>query len=434
MVYGKEVVHMKKDVRTERRIDYTKREIAEALNVAENTVDYRIKNMCDYYGIKPEIFKRYGGETRNFFPVDYTSLLILLLKSFEANPASKKKTVDVTAEDVADYNKKICKEIDTNRLVPDYLRETAQKMPWYREAEDISEWSAILVEELTQFIINLTKSQGGDIGQTIKFICRELDNMNYHLYRGSYITRGLQSCSDNSQRELEDKAYQEICAMDNDERIRYFKEKPEIGMFYNAYKQTNGNIPHINKTDMSIDRGILSIMQAIMAGMGLKEMQNERADKLPEFLDENEYEKFRKIMKKDTQVTDVELIECEREWYLNNQADAFRTYAEMHLKEPGRVEFVTQGRKWESVPERIEAGTYHEDYHEAYMRECRGGITEQQFMDTIMKLDDEEQKKLFAEYLKYYNANKDKYKDLHDIVSRFVGQVMLNYLSVSKEK
>ena len=109
-------------------------------------------------------------------------------------------------------------------------------------------------------------------------------------------------------------------------------------------------------------------------------------------------------------------------------------FVDMFLKEPGRMEFVTQGRKWKSIPERIETGTYHEDYHEAYMRECKGGITEQQFIDTLMKLDDEEQKKLFAEYLNYYNANKEKYKGLHDIVSRFVGQVMLNYLSVSKEK
>lgn len=425
---------MKKDVRTERRIDYTKREIAEALNVAENTVDYRIKNMCDYYGIKPEVFKRYGGESRNFFPVDYTSLLILLLKSFEANPATKKKTVDVTAEDVADYNKKIRKEIDTNRIVPEYLRETAQQMPWYREAGDISEWSAVLVEELTQFILNLTKSVGGDIGQTIKYICRELDYMNYNLFRGSYIKRDLQTDRDTLQKKMEKELYQEICDMEDDKRLEHFASFPEYELFYNAYKQTKGNIPHINKTDMSIDRGIQSLMEVLMAGMGLEELQDKKFDKLPEFLDKKEYAKFCEIMNTDEQMSDAELIDSEREWYLNNQEDAFMAFVDMFLKEPGRMEFVTQGRKWKSIPERIETGTYHEDYHEAYMRECKGGITEQQFIDTLMKLDDEEQKKLFAEYLNYYNANKEKYKGLHDIVSRFVGQVMLNYLSVSKEK
>lgn len=425
---------MKKDVRTERRIDYSKREIAEALNVAENTVDYRIKNMCDYYGISPEVFKRYGGESRNFFPVDYTSVLILLLKSFEENPATKKKTVDVTAEDVADYNTKIRKEIDTNKIVPEYLRVTAQQMPWYREAGDISEWSAVLVEELTQFILNLTKSLGGDIGQTIKFICRELDYMNYNLFRGSYIKRDSQNHNDASQKRNEEKLFQEMSAMEKQQREKCFEEFPAYRLFYNAYKQTKGNIPHINKTDVSIDRGLLSVMEALMAGMGLKELQNERADKLPEFLDENEYKKFCEIMQKDVSATDTELKQSEREWYHNNQEDAFLTFLDMFLKEPGRVELHTQGRKWQSIPEKIEDGTYYEDYHEAYMRECKGGITEQQFMATLMKLPDEEQKKLFAEYLKYYNANKEKNKGLHDIVSRFIGQVMLNYLSVSKEK
>lgn len=425
---------MKKDVRTERRIDYTKREIAEALNVSENTVDYQIKNMCEFYGIKPEIFKRYGGESRNFFPLDYTSLLILLLKSYESNPAARKKTTDVTAKEVADYNKVMLHEIDTNRFVPNHLRETAQQMPWYREAGDISEWSALLVEELTQLIINLTKSVGGDIGQTIKYICRELDYMNYNLFRGSYIKSDLQSDSDTLQKKMEKKLYQEICDMEDDERLEHFASFPEYELFYNAYKQTNGNIPHINRTDMSIDRGILSIMEALMAGMGLEELQDKRFGKLPEFLDKEEYEKFRKIMNTDEQMSDAELIESEREWYLNNQEDAFMTFVDMFLKEPGRMEFVAQGRKWKSIPERIEAGIYHEDYHEAYLRECKGGITEQQFIDTLMKLDDEEQKKLFAEYLDYYKANKEKNKDLHDIVSRFIGQVMLNYLSVSKEK
>lgn len=424
----------KKEIRTERRIDYTKHEIAQKLNIADTTLDYQIKKMCEFYGLEPDLFKRNKGEGRNFFPVDYTSLLILLLKANDINPAAKKKTVDVTAKDVADFNKKTIEEIDTNNDLPEYLRETLQQMPWYREAGDISDWSALLVEELTQLIINLTKSQGEDIGQTIKYICKELDYMNYQLYRGSFLNQKILSNNERLQKENNEMLYQEFCDLNEDERKSRFEENPEFELFYNAYKQTKGNIPYINKRDVSIDRGVLSVMQAIMAGMGVQELQTSRADKLPEFLDSEEYEKLCRIMCKEKSVNEAELVECEREWYLNNQEDGIRTYIDMFLKEPGCIEASAIGKKWQSIPEKIESGTYFEDYREGYQREQKRIITEQQYMDIVLKLDEKEQKELFARYLEYFNANKQKEKGLHDIVSRFVGQVMLNYLSVSKEK
>ena len=424
----------KKDVRTERRIDYTKNEIAQALNVSENTVDYRIKKLCEFYGIEPSIFKRNYGENRNFFPIDYVSLLILLLKSCEINPSIKKKKIDVNAKDVADYNTEMLNEIDTNKYLPDYLREIVNNMPWYREAKDIIEWSEILVEELTQLIINLTKLKEGDIGQTIKYICRELDYMNYYLYRKSYIISEVQSDNDNFKKQIEEYLYQSILNMSDEERANFFRNNPENKLFYNAYIHTKSNIPYIDKMEFSIDKGILAIMEALMAGMGLKELQNIRVDKLPEFLNEEEYKNFCTIMNKNAQVSDSELLECERKLYLNNQEDAVKKYINMHLKKPGSVDMLFKGKKWKSIIKKIEEGIYFEDYHEAYMREYKGGISEEEFMATTIKLNEEKQKDLFEKYLKYYNSNRENNKDLYDIVNRFIGQVMLNYLSVSKEK
>lgn len=57
-----------------RRIDYSKKEIADQLNCSENTVDSRIKQLCKDYGLPEGMFKRDGANGTNFFPPEYTPL------------------------------------------------------------------------------------------------------------------------------------------------------------------------------------------------------------------------------------------------------------------------------------------------------------------------------------------------------------------------
>lgn len=426
---------VKKDKnRTERRIDYTKHEIAREVGVSDNTIDYKLEKMCEFYGIKADLFKRYGEGGRNFYPADYGELLILLLKAYDKNPATKKKTTDVTAEDVAVFNSEMRKGISENKNLPNYLRECMESMPWYREAGDISDWTELLVEEFTQFIINLTSSYGGDIGQSLKFICRELDYMNYHLYRGSYFRENIQQDNDRLQREMHEELFNELYSMDKEDREKKFHDNAEFLYFYNAYLETNGEVPVVNRNDISIDRGILSVMQALMAGIGLSNIQQREMDRLPEFLNDEEYAKFVKIMDDGSAVgNEQELIDCEREWYLNNQEESVQSYIEMFLKQSGKADMVVQGKKWESIPEKIKKNVFFEDYKEGYQKEKNKFLSEQQYIDIILKLPKEEQSSLFKKYLLYYEKNKEDNKRLREIVSRFVGQVLLNYLSDSKK-
>ena len=65
-----------------RRVDYSKKEIAERLFCAENTVDSRIKQLCKDYDLPEGIFKRDGANGLNFFPPEFVTFLTSVCLSF----------------------------------------------------------------------------------------------------------------------------------------------------------------------------------------------------------------------------------------------------------------------------------------------------------------------------------------------------------------
>ncbi len=423
------------ETRKERRIDYTKKEISERLNIAETSVDYQLTKLCklyQQYGLSVSDFKRDGESGRNFFPPDYTELLLVLLKTQGLNPRTKKNTSTVTAEDVSEFNKEIIEEIDSGSL-PYYQKNIIQNMPWYRGATVIRDWSSLLVEELTQFVMNLTELQGNDVSQTIKYVCRELDYMNYHLFRGANTGKMILENNEQEQKQIFDGLYKEFLEMDDEERVKCFEKTPVFEQFYNAYKHNEEKLPILNRSDIGVDVGIVSFIKALMLGNGLKETQL-RIQKLDEFLDPDEYDTLCNLFEDEVSRNGHLLTDIEREWYLNNKEDVIIRFVSEFLKKPGALEMTIRGKKWESIPDRIHSGTFFEDYHEGYVREQRK-ITEEEYMKVIMKLGQEEQKKLGEDYLKHYEKNKSNNKELHDIVSRFVGQVLMNFSEpISKKK
>lgn len=140
-----------------RRVDYSKKEVADQLHCAENTVDSRIKQLCKDYDLPEGFFKRDGYDGLNFFPPEYTPLLIELLKNNADNPAlpRAKKHTKVMAADVANYYNLLIESINKNEEIPDYMKQWMQEMPWMRNAKDISMLIDLFVVEIQVFICNI---------------------------------------------------------------------------------------------------------------------------------------------------------------------------------------------------------------------------------------------------------------------------------------
>lgn len=168
---------MAKEDRKGRRINYSRKELAEYLHCAETSVDYRLKKISDYYDkLDSSSFKKEIDNNRNFFPPEYAPLLKILLKEYDGNPTVK-KAKDQSAEAIQDFNKRVLLDIADSEDIPDYLKEVMETLPWIRVSKILSESLDELVDELTVFIFELVSANGNDIGEIVKYIIRELDTM-----------------------------------------------------------------------------------------------------------------------------------------------------------------------------------------------------------------------------------------------------------------
>ena len=113
-----------------------------------------------------------------------------------------------------------------------------ETLPWIRVSKILSESLDELVDELTVFIFELVSANGNDIGETVKYIIRELDTMNYNLFRGSCLNM------------------------------------LDTGLIRNNY---------LNRRDIAIDVGIVTLIKLLMEYIGLEEIQNSNVQELKEY-------------------------------------------------------------------------------------------------------------------------------------------------------
>ncbi|MCR5176771.1 MAG: hypothetical protein K6C05_07945 [Anaerovibrio sp.] len=91
----------KRNERKGRRINYSRKELAEYLHCSENAVDDRLKRITDYYDKLDETsFKKETDNNRNFFPPEYTPILKILMREHENNPAAKKRARGLVVDDI----------------------------------------------------------------------------------------------------------------------------------------------------------------------------------------------------------------------------------------------------------------------------------------------------------------------------------------------
>ena len=379
---------MAKEDRKGRRINYSRKELAEYLHCAETSVDYRLKKISDYYDkLDSSSFKKEIDNNRNFFPPEYAPLLKILLKEYDGNPAVK-KAKDQSAEAIQDFNKRVLLDIADSEDIPDYLKEVMETLPWIRVSKILSESLDELVDELTVFIFELVSANGNDIGETVKYIIRELDTMNYNLFRGSCLNM------------------------------------LDTGLIRNNY---------LNRRDIAIDVGIVTLIKLLMEYIGLEEIQNSNVQELKEYFSEEKRSDFENRLRKEgieeSKITQ-EADKLERSEYLSSQKDSILYMLNKNSVSNAMEAVIISGRKWESIVERIKNDTFDvtEEIGKYYESHKISGVDKDTWVG-VHKMPESIKNYVTSNYVDHYENILREKKQLREKVDSMIGQILVELFS-----
>lgn len=379
---------MAKEDRKGRRINYSRKELAEYLHCAETSVDYRLKKISDYYDkLDSSSFKKEIDNNRNFFPPEYAPLLKILLKEYDGNPAVK-KAKDQSAEEIQDFNKRVLLDIADSEDIPDYLKEVMETLPWIRVSKILSESLDELVDELTVFIFELVSANGNDIGETVKYIIRELDTMNYNLFRGSCLNM------------------------------------LDTGLIRNNY---------LNRRDIAIDVGIVTLIKLLMEYIGLEEIQNSNVQELKEYFSEEKRSDFENRLRKEgieeSKITQ-EADKLERSEYLSSQKDSILYMLNKNSVSNAMEAVIISGRKWESIVERIKNDTFDvtEEIGKYYESHKISGVDKDTWVG-VHKMPESIENYVTSNYVDHYENILREKKQLREKVDSMIGQILVELFS-----
>ena len=369
----------KKNDTAKRRIDYTQEELAARTNLSKSTIGNRMQEITEYYGLPKDVFhKEEGGNPRKFLPPEYTPLLEILMKEFKNNPAAKvagKSNID--AEMVVDFNKDMLDNIKKSDSLPQEYKDSLSNQPWYEVSETIVEYLPILVNELREFIFNILSSNGNDLGQTLRYVCRELDKMNYCLCRGDFAQQNIHSVE-------------------------------------------------------SIDNGVINVIKAMMQDMGTRSMQDQMADRPTEFLSNDDRAKLESNIREsmpDISEADVQAKATveERNKYLQSRMPWIIN--SIGINNPLRAVRYTvkNGKKWMPIRKQIQNGTFSEANvfaAEISQADAKGL--------PVWRPNEDQEKAIQQRFLDKEQPMLQNTVNLRDIVSRMLGQVIVDYFAKSK--
>lgn len=381
-------IFMAKEDRKGRRINYSRKELAEYLHCAETSVDYRLKKISDYYDkLDSSSFKKEIDNNRNFFPPEYAPLLKILLKEYDENPAVK-KAKDQSAEAIQKFNKRVLLDIADSEDIPDYLKEVMETLPWIRVSKILSESLDELVDELTVFIFELVSANGNDIGETVKYIIRELDTMNYNLFRGSCLNM------------------------------------LDTGLIRNNY---------LNRRDIAIDVGIVTLIKLLMEYIGLEEIQNSNVQELKEYFSEEKRSDFENRLRKEgieeSKITQ-EADKLERSEYLSSQKDSILYMINKNSVSNAMEAVIISGRKWESIVERIKNDTFDvtEEIGKYYESHKISGVDKDTWVG-VHKMPESIENYVTSNYVDHYENILREKKQLREKVDSMIGQILVELFS-----
>ena len=401
-----------------RRIDYSKAEIAEKLNVVETSVDAKIDNLCDAYGLKKGFFKRDGEKGPNFFAPEFTPILVSLLENENDNPnrKTKNKRKELTTEDIVRYNKKMQESIMGNSEIPKYLKEYIKQLPFYRSSIDVVELMDIFVLEMEILIHNLFGTEGTDVGQALRQAIRMIDIANYNMFCGRTGIKYLTGEHNQLQKENEEGLMKELDAMSQEE-LEEKLQCPSIKAVYEKYKgklKDEKLYQSIDAKDLSIDQGTLSVIRALMQQCGANALKNGTILDLPEYLDDDQYQTLVSDLAKDGKMN-TEEKKIERKQYLDNQEIEILTFLK-GCQQSGTMEFINSNeKKWKPIYKLIEDKERVDIRCQRMQTMDFNGQFDQEYYDFCMKIKNEE-------------------KELKERVSNFLGRTITDYVFASNKK
>lgn len=404
----------------ERKVDYTQQDMLEMTGFTRKQFFDGLKKVCDMYNFDIMDFKvdETNKDSGYFFPPEVAELLVLLLRHLPEHPLSRANAdkTKITATEISKYNQIILDDIDSN------LALVFKKILYCRRghlvSQEIADWALPLVKQFTYFLVNLTTLKSEDVGAALKLFTKELDKMNYNLFRGNYaITKAL---------EVNNEAIQ-----DDDERRELNKR--------------------LNTQNISID-----IIISDMIKWELVDAHQIREDGFPDLKDILDYENAlykvigQKLSIKDREgkclfedikdPSDKELREAYYSYILSCGLDEAEYCHNTEIMEYYR-EYT---KKWNPIDERIRKGTFAEPQEKTIKEQkdilrnniiCAEKDIEEykKILEGLEQQEEENAKNEFLaeiqnEYANHCSFVDKEYKELHDIVDRFVGQALSEFL------
>ncbi|SFM51718.1 hypothetical protein SAMN03159341_14122 [Paenibacillus sp. 1_12] len=172
-----------------RRIDYGRKEMMglSEINIPQTFTNYMNK-FYELYGFEETDFRVGKSENADYyFPADFAELLALVLRNSSKHPFIRVNHVkeNVNASQIQEYNQLMCESIDNE--LPSVFRDLIYTMPSHLQSVKLGDLTSVLVERLTLFIMNITKLEHQAMGDTVDWLCRQLDQANYNLFRDNYF-------------------------------------------------------------------------------------------------------------------------------------------------------------------------------------------------------------------------------------------------------
>ncbi|MGV7115196.1 hypothetical protein [Paenibacillus kyungheensis] len=407
-----------------RSFDFNKKEIMQLSEVdTAPTFKKYMEKFYYLYGFKETDFRVGKSENADYyFPADFAELLALTLRNSSKHPFSRANydEKNVTATQIQEYNQLMCEGIDNE--LPSVFRDLIYTIPSHLQSVKLGDFTSVLVERMSLFIVNITKLEHQAIGDTIDWLCRQLDEANYNLFRGNYLSEMIQKSNE------------------------AYNEKHNKELIEELYGPKNEEVDDIERrmfaTNNSIDYTISLLIKRIL----LETNELYHGEKSSEFLDLKN--------KKSLLMMGLETVPVDK----SNSSDRHSNLMERilyyksinsQMVNQGRVEMaesVLEGYREKiltrkSIVDQIKDKSFREP-GEMSINEQRGFLESkiQEMQEVLAKLDAEasepqidfadsfidEMKSKYVEYCE--KANQDS-KKLKPIVDGFVGQVLTNFMN-----
>lgn len=389
-----------------------------------NTFNAQLKKVIEQYGFNITDFKRDHNENSNYYyPLEIAQLLALLIKIMPAYPLYKEDSlVEAKGTEIQSFNELLHNEIEEG--LSEVFQQMIYVLPSYIESLKIRDFTKELVDQLTVFIINVTKSQHNGVGSTIKWLCERLDEANYSLFEGNQILSKVYESNEIFKRNLIEEIgdLDEIEAESSSELNSIFKAlnqqgialEQSIGLLIKRLLQDTKHLNYAEKGTPAFDYTKLSKEEKYFLGIDIIADNSEH-----HFIERELYENllFKRIDK--TRLDEVEFLLEDYGKYVkrfNDRKEKLKAGSEYYRKK------VSLSQKKKMIENEI--ALLEQQLKELNAIEDESELYKDDFVIQLSK-----------EYIEFYdNCLKEQKNDLREIVDDFIGRTLINLHHFNKPK